>query len=175
MEEKTLEQITQVRDLNIKDLVPAHIDGVTIEVVDNKRQIHLPVSMNGEKFFTWRKRRGGVFYKDLFFWLNKKEHGKYVEASGEGILLILRIIEDNELEAFQSKRLVHGKVKDQHIMVLKNLVDEKENAEDYEYIKEIDLDDEEEDENQNPLPMKNLDISLDEEETNSGRSLSLFD
>ena len=55
MEEKTLEQITQVRDLNIKDLVPAHIDGVTIEVVDNKRQIHLPVSMNGEKFFTDRK------------------------------------------------------------------------------------------------------------------------
>lgn len=174
MEEKTLEQITQVRDLNIQDLVPTQIDGVTIEVVDNKRQIHLPISMNGERFLTWKKRRGGVFYKDLFFFLIGKDHGKYIEASGENILLVLRIIDDEELSLFQTKRLVYGKIKDQYVMLLKDLLKIEGEETDYEYTEEINLEEAEE-ENKDPEIPEALNIPLDEEESNSGRSLSLFD
>jgi len=175
MEEKTFEQISQVKDLNIKDLLPIDIDGVTIEVRDNKRQIYLPAIMNGERFVTWKKKRGGIFYKDVFLYLNGHPTGKYVEASGENILLVLRIIEDDELELFQLKRLVHGKVKDQHVMVLKNLLETGKQEEDYEYNKEINLDEAEE-ETEGPIPIQNPDIPLeDEEEANSSRSLSLFD
>ena len=171
MKEEILNQIIQVRDLNIKDLVPIKIDGVIIEIIDNKKQLHLPLNMNGEKLFNWRKRSGGVFYKDLSLYLKGYSHGKYIKATGENILLIFRIIEENEINEFQKKRLIYGKLKDKYVMLLKDLLKKDNEEMDYEYINNMGLDefiDSEEKEIR-----ENLNIPLDKEEGNSGQN-SLF-
>jgi hypothetical protein len=175
MEQQILEKITQVKDIHIKDLVPNTIDGVVIQVIDNRRQISLPLTMNGEKFVTWKKKRGGIFYKDLFNWIKGEPYGKYIKASGEDVLLILRIIDDEDLELFQLKKLVHGKIKDQNVMILRNLSENDILEEEPEYIKESGLDNTKETENDDPMISEIVNIPLEDEEANSGRSISLFD
>lgn len=175
MDQKILEQIAQVKDVHIKDIVPNQIDGVTIDVVDGRREIYLPVGMSGEKFLTWKKHRGGIFYKDIFSWLAGDPCGKYIQATGEGVDLILRVIDDEDLSAFQLRRLVHGKVKDQYVMILKNRLESQELEEESEYIKEIDLGDPAKTEEEDPMIAEIINIPLEDEEGHSGRSVSLFD
>jgi hypothetical protein len=172
MDQKILENIEQVKDVNIGDLLPNCIDGVTIEVQNNQRQIYLPITMTGERFHAWKKRRGGVFYKDVFLWLSGSPYGKYVEAIGENVHLILRIIDEEDLEVFQIKKLANGKVKDQNVMILKNLLEE-DGLEDPEYVRELDLGDSETEENPEIDELTN--IPLEDDEANSSRSVSLFD
>jgi hypothetical protein len=179
MDQKILEKITQVKDIQIGSLIPNTIDGVTIEVQDGRRQIHLPTTMDGERFLTWKKKRGGIFYKDVSSWLLGKVHGRYLEASGENTLLILRIIDEEDLQLFQLKRLVHGKIKDQNVMILKNLLENDSLEDESEYIKEISFEDTEEtketEDIEDPMIAEIINIPLEEDEANSSRSMSLFD
>jgi hypothetical protein len=173
MEQKILEQITQVKDLKIESLVPNNIDGVTIEIKEGRRETTLPPTMTGESFRSWKKRRGGIFYRDLFLFLTGQPHGKYIQAEGENLLYILRIIDDEELSLFETKHLVHGKIKDQNVMILKNMFETTETEADLGYIEEIN---QEETEEEDPMIQKINTITLsDEDEANSGRSVSLFD
>jgi len=173
MEQKILEQITQVKDLEISELVPNVIDGVTLQIVDGRREAILPPMMTGESFHSWKKRRGGIFYRDLFLWLTGQPHGQYVQASGENLLYILRIIEDDELELFEAKKLLHGKIKDKNVMILINMFELQETEEDLGYIDELLIENNEEEED--PMISKITNIPLEEDEANSGRSTSLFD
>lgn len=115
------DEITIVKDLDIKDLVPTKIEEIAIAVKDNRREIRLPYGFIAERFVTWKRRRGGVFYKDIFNWTRGREHGKYISIKGKNIDYIVRIIEDEELQDFEVRRLVHGKIKDKPFMILHNL------------------------------------------------------
>ena len=161
----------------MEKIYPIEIDGVLVEVKDGRREVSLPVTMTGEQFGRWKaKGRGGVFYKDLFGFLNEKDHGKYVHVEGEyteneKYIAICRIIEDEELSDFEAKKLVNGKYVDKFYMELVNLSEKKENSN--EYIQENQGNDEIESQPMNLKP--NHIPPLDDEEAGSGRSISLFD
>jgi hypothetical protein len=131
--------------------------------------------MNGEKYRTWKKRRGGAFYKDVFEFTRGREHGKYVMVTGEDIEYVIRLIEEEELEDFQARRLVHGKIKDKSFMILHNNSDtpEKDEEEDG-YIDENNQEDNE-NESEHLMIVKPTNIAPDDEETGSAKSISLFD
>jgi hypothetical protein len=174
MDQKILsEKATQVKDLNLEDLVPTVIDGVTIKIDNGRREISIPDSMNGDKFRTWKKRKGGAFYKDIFELTRGREHGKYVMVTGEDIEYVIRIIEEDEMEEFQARRLVHGKIKDKSFMILYNNSDPNENDEDQEGY--IDENNQEDIENENLMIVEPTNIAPDDEETGSAKSISLFD
>jgi len=159
-----------VKDLNLEDLVPIVIDGITINVVDGKREIALPDIMNGEKFVTWKKRKGGIFYKDIFNLTRGRDHGKYVKLTGENIEYVVRLIDEEEMEDFQVRRLIHGKIKDKSFMILQNNSDIEESDGEDEYINE-----------NNPeeitdfMVINATNIPPEDEEAGSARSISLFD
>lgn len=173
MEEKILSEATQVKDLNLEDLVPTIIDGVAVSIVNGRREISLPDHMNGDKFRTWKKRRGGAFYKDVFEFTRGRDHGKYVMVTGEDLEYVIRLIEDEELEEFQARHLVHGKIKDKSFMILHNNSETDENGEAEDgYIHE---NNQEDNESEHLMIVKPTNISPDDEETGSAKSISLFD
>lgn len=174
MDQKILqEEVTQVKDLNLEDLVPTIVDGVAISIINGRREISLPDNMNGDKFRTWKKRRGGIFYKDVFEFTRGREHGKYVKVTGEDIEYIIRLIEEEELEDFEARRLVHGKIKDKSFMILHNNSEIDETEEDQDgYIDENNQEDTIE---EHLMIVKPTNITPDDEETGSARSISLFD
>ena len=174
MDQKILsEKATQVKDLNLEDLVPTVIDGVTIKIVDGKREISLPDNMDGDKYRTWKKRKGGAFYKDVFELTRGREHGKYVKVTGEDLEYVIRLIEEEEIEDFQARRLVHGKIKDKSFMILHNNSDTDENQEDQDGY--IDENNQEDIANEHLMIVKPTNIAPDDEETGSAKSISLFD
>jgi len=161
----------------MEEIFPININGVEVNVKDNIREIALPITMTGEQFARWKaKGPGGVFYRDLFSWINGKDHGKYVHIEGEynkdeKKIGIYRLIEDEELPDFEAKRLVKGKLVDKFYMELKDLSENSENNDGY--IEENQEDDIISDQsmnlNSNNIPQK------EDDEANSGRSISLFD
>jgi hypothetical protein len=174
MEKAILEKIDCVKDLKIGEMVPIQIGDVLIAVNDGKREMHLPANMNGERVITWGKKAGGVFYRDLFRWMRGKDHGKYIHATGEDISLILRIVSEEEMEDFQYSRLVIGKLKDENVMLLKDLNRNDKKQEDSGYIDECEPI--EDSEKEDSMLMKKTDDTLNpDDEANSGRSVSLFD
>jgi hypothetical protein len=161
-----------VKDLEIADLLPIHIEEVTILLKGGRREITLSDTMNGERFTNWKKRKGGAFYKDVFEYSRGREHGKYVEITGPDIDYIARLIEDEELENFTVRRLVHGKIKDKPFMILENRSDIEESDEEDGYIEETGPEDPE---NEVPIMLGTPNIPIEDDDSNSGKSISLFD
>lgn len=168
MEQKILEYVTKVYDLKIDGIAPITIDKVAIRIIDSRAEMFLPSSFTGDGFSSWKKRKGGIFYKDLSAFLRGKLSGKYIKAEGENIELILRIIEDDELSYFESRRLVHGKISNKNIMVLLNILEKEDDNLNSEYI--------ESDNEKYSLcnDISYIPLHKDEEESNSPRSLSIF-
>lgn len=163
-----------MKDLKIEEILPITIEDIIIRISNERRELGLPYGFNGDRLKTWKRRSGGILYKDLFHYLKGEDSGKYIQAEGGNILLILRLIEDEELEDFESKKLIHGKIKDKPFMLLRNLseIEEKNNDDGY-----IDESNQEDDENEtNSMIINNPNIPPEEEEgAGSGRSISLFD
>lgn len=157
----------------MKDLVPNNIEGVIINVIDKKREILIPVTMTGEQFARWKKRKGGMFYRDLFLWLNGKNHGKYVSMECGEENLIVRLIDDNELDEFNSRKLVHGKIKDKSYMILLDLSENGKLNEKNGYIDEENKDEDLLSEISMNINQPN--IPQDDDEAGSGKSISLFE
>lgn len=157
----------------MKDLIPTNIEGIVINLIDNKREIILPASMVGEQFSKWKKRKGGVFYRDLFLWIRKKDHGKYVSMESGEEKLIVRLIDDNELDSFNSKKLVHGKIKDKCYMILLDLSENGKLNEKNGYIDEENKDDDLISEIS--MNINQLNIPQEDDEAGSGKSISLFE
>ena len=127
-----------IKDLKIEELIPNNIDGVIVSInEDGRRQTNLPFTMTGERYNKWKQDRGGVFHKDVFLWIQKKEHGKYIFMESGNEKLIVRLINDNELENFESRKLIQGKIKDKPYMIFKNLSEIEYVKEENGYIDEI--------------------------------------
>lgn len=105
-----------IKDLNLKQIIPNLIEGVIVTLVDEKLQLHMPSDMLEEKYQIWKKGRGGVFVKDI---KNKEKNFHYVILSGEGIRIIARLIEEDEIERFNDLKLIDGKINNKPYMKLK--------------------------------------------------------
>ena len=172
MELKNLtSEIENVKDLTIPDILPIYIEEVTIMLIGGRREITLSDTMNGERFTNWKRRKGGAFYKDVFEFSRGRDHGKYVEITGPNVDYIVRLIEDEELEDFTVRRLVHGKIKDKPFMILENRSEIEDSDEEDGYIEETDISADEE----TPIVLGTPSIPPEDDEANSGRSISLFE
>jgi hypothetical protein len=161
-----------IKDLQIEELVPTNIEGVSINVVNKIREIGLPLLMGGEQFTKWKNRKAGPFYRDLFLWAKGRDHGKYVSMEEGDEKLIVRLIDENEYDDFAARKLVHGKIKDKPYMILQNLSKNQDSEEKDGYIKEIleeyiTLD--------NSMNINQPNIPQEDDEAGSGKSISLFD
>jgi hypothetical protein len=112
-----------IRDLKIEELCPNSINGVIVSIVNNKSEIDLPPNMTSEFFRKWIRGTGGMFSRDVSKHAKGKKSAKYILMEGEGERSILRLIDDEELELFESLKLIDGKVKDKPYMLLKNLAE----------------------------------------------------
>jgi hypothetical protein len=110
-----------LRNLQINEICPNFVDGVVISIEGGKRRLDLPSSMSSDVFRKWLGGRGGVFSQDVSHFLKKKPSAKYILMEGEGERTILRLIDDDEFLAFETRKLVDGKVKDKAYMVLRNI------------------------------------------------------
>lgn len=134
----------KIKDINIEDLIPNVIDDVILIASKGNQEIHLPDNMPGDKFKRWLKGVGGIFSKDMNRWSKGKKHGKYMILKDTEEKIIVRVIEDNELDAFDFLHLIHGKIKDVPYMILKKVKNGKKLSIYERYIEEnkesIDLD-----------------------------------
>lgn len=115
----------KVRDLEIKDIMPNVIQDVIIIINNGTQELHTPSNMIGEKFKKWLKDRGGIFSKDVNRYNKGKKHGKYALLQSKDTKTIIRLIEDDELMAFDFLKLIHGKIKDKPFMILKTVDNDK--------------------------------------------------
>lgn len=158
-----------IHDLSIREICPNCIECVIISIADNQYLMDIPSNMVGESFKRWLQGAGGIFKKDVSQFLKGKTCGKYILMEGNDERSILRLIEEEELLEFETKRLVHGRVKDKPYMTLRNLGPEQNLTNNLRYIVENPIVEESEEvlnENDN-MPPKSEEDSLD-------RAVSLF-
>lgn len=134
-EEKILNYTLKV--LSIEELCPNSIDGIVISMEDGKKRMDLPSGMSSDVFRKWFQGKGGVFSKDITCFLKKKPGATYILMEGEGERTILRLIEEEDLLAFETRKLVDGKVKDKAYMVLRTLKEGESLTTSTRYIEEI--------------------------------------
>jgi len=161
-EEKILNYTLRV--LTIEELCPNSIDGIVISIEDGKRRMDLPSGMSSDVFRKWSNGKGGVFSKDITCFLKKKPVATYILMEGEGERTILRLIEDEDLLAFETRKLVDGKVKDKAYMVLRTLKEGESLSTSTRYIEEI----------PEIIDPDTLDIPHDDNEDNLVQSMQLF-
>lgn len=125
-----------LRTLEINEICPNFVDGVVVSIEEGKKRLDLPSSMSSEVFRKWMGGKGGVFSKDLSDFLKGRPVAKYILMEGEGERTILRLIEDEELVSFETRKLVDGKVKDKAYMTLRNLKEEDSLTTSSRYIEE---------------------------------------
>jgi hypothetical protein len=153
------------------DLLPNVINNVIIGTIDEHHTIQLPDSMNGDKYKTFRKSRGGVFSRDSLAYTRNKPHGEYFLYTEEGVRFIGRIIKEEEALMFHTLHIVDGKIVDAEYMKLKDLEPDEKLTRSVRYIKETNEDLEEE--TIDPILVSEA-IAEDDSET-AITSVSLFD
>jgi len=119
------ERNLSIKDLKMNEIIPNVIDEVVITISEKRCELSLPLDMTGEKYRKWKKGRGGIFYKDVLKVVENKSCGNYVLLEGNGDRFIARLIEDNEIEAFNVLKLIDGKIKDKAYMKLRNIKKEQ--------------------------------------------------
>lgn len=113
-----------IKDLEIKNIIPNAIDNVIISYDGEKCITILPNSMAGTNYKNWKNSRGGIFFKDVRNYFNSKKCGKYVLLNDNGVKIIARLIEEYELDIFNTLKLINGKIKDKAFMKLKTIKDD---------------------------------------------------
>jgi hypothetical protein len=154
-----------LRTLKMNEICPNFIDGVVISIEEEKIRLDLPSNMSSDIFRKWLEGKGGVFSQDISRFLKKKPSGTYILMEGGGERTIIRLIEDEEFIAFESRKLTDGKVKDKAYMTLRTLKEEESLTTSSRYIEENSEVLEPE-----PLDIPHQDIPQDSE----GESMQLF-
>lgn len=125
-----------VKDLNINQIIPNMIDNFLITIIDDHHTLVIPSNITGDIFAIWKKNRGGIFSFDVLQYSLNKSHGKYIQIKSNNLNCIARVITDDELNYFESKKIIDGKIKDMHYMILKNLENGQKLSETTQYIYE---------------------------------------
>lgn len=153
-----------LKTLEINEICPNFIDGVVISIEEGQKRMDLPSSMSSEAFKKWFTGRGGVFSKDITNFLKKRPTATYILMEGEGERTILRLIEDEELTSFESRKLVDGIVKDKAYMILRDLKEEDSLTTSSRYIEET----------SDVIESESLDMPHQEDEDSLTQSMQLF-
>jgi hypothetical protein len=153
-----------LRTLEINEICPNFVDGVVVSIEEGKKRLDLPTSMSSDVFRKWMSGKGGVFSKDLSDFLKGRPAATYILMEGEGERTILRLIEDEEFLAFETRKLVDGKVKDKAYMILRNLKEEDSLTTSSRYIEET----------SELIESEPLDMPHQEDEDSLTQSMQLF-
>jgi len=162
----------KIKDLKMGQIIPQAFENAVITMYDNRHQIVLGDTMNGDKFKTFRKSKGGMFTKDSLLYSRGHDHGKYLLIEGNGERRIVRLIEDEELLLFQTLRLIHGIVKDKPYMLLKKLEKGEKLSSSEIYIKK---NSEQEDVAEEVINIAPVTIPAEDDHDSVTSSVSLFD
>jgi len=159
------EKNLHIKDLKITEIVPNVIDNVIINIVDNKCEIYLP-PMTGIDYKKWKNGRGGIFSRDLIKYLLDKPYGQYVLLKENKEKKIIRLIEDDEIEIFETLKLIDGKIKDKPFMNLRYITKGESLTKSNRYIEHI--------EEEPKMVILNI-PSVSEDSGHHRDSISLFD
>ena len=130
----------KVKEVDFEKLFPTIANNVIVTVIDGRHHIILPGTMSGGQFKRWRNSSAGIFSKDVHCYNYRESDPKYVILIGEDEKIIVRLIDDEELDAFAVLKLIDGKIKDIPYMIFKRFINNKEVLEKQGYIKEKDQD-----------------------------------
>jgi hypothetical protein len=169
---KNEEVEVKVKDLKMIDLLPQDFGEVAISILDKQHTITFSDTMNGDKYRTFRKSKGGMFSRDALAYTRGKDNSKYLLIEGNGERKVVRIIEDGELLLFQTLKLIHGIIKDRPYMLLKELGKGEKIPGGHGYIKKNSETEEEIEDVMNVNPTK---IDIEDDHNSVGSSVSLFD
>jgi len=114
-----------VQDISLLELIPNCIHNVTVSMYEGYHTLFLPTNYDVLAFKVWRNGPGGIFSRDVLNFSRKKEYGNYVLVKTDTQNFIARLIEEEEYEKFKMLKLVDGKIKDQHFMILRHVNDDK--------------------------------------------------
>jgi len=162
----------KIKDLKMSDILPQSLGEVVILVNGKEHCLVLSDGMNGDKYRTFRKSRGGIFSRDSLAYHRGKKYGKYLLIEGGNERKIVRLIEDDELLLFQTLKLIHGIVKDKPFMLLKKLEENQNLTSTREYIKKNSEYEEEIDDMININPTS---VEIEDDHESIVSSISLFD
>lgn len=110
-----------IKDINISKLIPNVYEGVIIDIQNGKHVLDIPYNMAGISFKNWTKTRGGIFNKDVLNFKKNKPHGSYVLIEENGMVSIVRIVEEDEKLIFKSLKLIDGRVNEKSYMLFKTV------------------------------------------------------
>ena len=125
-----------IAEIHIAELIPNVMGNVTIWEKEGEHIVSIPPDMDVMKWRKWILTNAGVFSKDFLAWMRDKRNPKYMIAKSEQYKTVVRLIDEEELLEFESRKLVNGKIKDTYYMHLKT-VNNGQNIHGHErYIKE---------------------------------------
>lgn len=110
-----------VEDLHIIDLIPNIMGNVTITERNGEHYLFIPPDMDSMKWKKWLQTSAGIFSKDFLAWLREKADPKYVMIKSATYKTAIRLIDEEELETFESLKLINGKIHDRYYMHLKTV------------------------------------------------------
>lgn len=157
--------------LKISDILPQVMNNVIISVIDDHHTQQLPENMTGDKYRTFKKSRGGVFSRDSLAFSRNESCGVYFLFNDSVDRFIGRMIKEEENLAFQTLKLVDGKIVDVNYMKLKDLAPDEKLTRSVRYIIKDDL--ESENETEETTMVDETDIKNISEV--AAASVSLFD
>ena len=110
-----------IKDIEIGELIPNVYEDVIINIKNGTHVLDIPSEMGGIAFTNWTKTRGGMFNKDVLRWKRGKKHAKYVLIEGDGLVSVVRLIDEEDKLLFETLKLIDGKLKDKPYMLLKTV------------------------------------------------------
>jgi hypothetical protein len=138
--ENTDEEVNyKLKDLKMSQLIPNIIDNYLVTILDGHHTIIMPSNITGMQFKAWSQGKGGIFSKDVLKHALNKKTPKYILFKTNELNCIIRIIEEDEQEYFESLKLIDGKIKDKPYMILKNLRSGEKLSNTNRYIDEKDI------------------------------------
>jgi hypothetical protein len=119
---KHVNELTTIKELTFNEMIPMSFDDVVIHSDDGIHSLTIASYFTKDKLKLWFKGRGGIFSKDYRKFLKEDSTvGKYMLIKDGNEKLIIRIIEDEQLEDFKVAKFVDGKIGDKSYMIFKKL------------------------------------------------------
>lgn len=126
----------KIRDLNLKEIIPNNIDNVIVNIIEGRHILFLPNDMIKEKYKKWINGKGGVFSKDVHQYNIGNLKSKYILIKNDKESLICRLINDDELETFNSLKIIDGIIKDKPFTLIKKVNNDEKLSQTKRYINE---------------------------------------
>jgi len=108
----------KISDIDIKDLLPLSFEDVLVSIEDGLHVLYLSDVMTGDKYRSFKRKRGYVFNKDVLNYSRNKKSGKYVLIQTSSNKKVVRLVEDDELSDLKHFKLIDGIIKDMPYIIM---------------------------------------------------------